>query len=194
MSRALLDQHPASPLGVENKAKGGRDGQTDGSGDVVGSGLAVCCCDPHSGGEKTGEKRASVCGDVTAIVRNAHVQRRVARSQDSAVLACTPGFFTVENHWDTGSPLPNSSVWDVSGMIFAPLPFSGKETEGSGEFALLSFPLALYPLTNGFNALTGPGGTPKLGRRGGGTAKPTLRGGNGVCSAPKKPECLRLSR
>ena len=73
---------------------------------------------------------------------------------ESAVLTCSPGFLTVENHWDTGSPLPNSSICDVSGMIFAPLPFSGKETEGSGEFALLSFPLALYPLTNRLDAVS----------------------------------------
>lgn len=65
---------------------------------------------------------------------------------EGTVLTCSPGLSAVENHWDTGWPLPNSSVWDVSGLIFAPLPFSRKKTQGSGEFALLSFPLAFSPL------------------------------------------------
>lgn len=87
---------------------------------------------------------------IRVFLRGLPVYSGVARSQvsptqKSAVLTCSPGFLTVENHWDTGSPLPNSSVCDVSGMIFALLPFSGKETEGSEEFALCEFPTCLIP-------------------------------------------------
>lgn len=117
---------------------------------------------------------------------------------ESAVLTCSPGFLTVENHWDTGSPLPNSSVCDVSGMIFAPLPFSGKETEGSGEFALLSFPLALYPLTNRLNTVSRVNRSWCDSKEGGNAARRNgkthaVQRKRGVLCV-KKPECLRLNR
>lgn len=142
-----------------NKARGGRDGRTDGYVGIVGLGLLMCRCSPL-GGEKNRrnlEQSVLVCllhprwgfGVFRGACRSARGCQELGQpNAESAVLACSPGFSTVENHWDTGSPLPNSSVCDVSGMIFALLPFSGMETEGSGEFALLSCPLALRPLTS----------------------------------------------
>lgn len=98
----------------------------------------LCVCYTRGGDSARSEEPAGLLGGCQELGQP---------SAESAVLACSPGFSTVENHWDTGSPLPNSSVCDVSGMIFALLPFSGMETEGSGEFALLSCPLALHPRT-----------------------------------------------
>lgn len=134
---------------------------------------------------------------------NPCVHKRVARlfrgcqepgrpNAESAVLTCSPGFSTVENHWDTGSPLPNSSVCDVSGMIFAPLPCSQKGAEGSGEFALLSFPLTLYPLTNGLNAVSWLH-NPKGGERKRRSSETHAVQRNRGVLCIKKPECLRLN-
>lgn len=130
--------------------------------------------------------------DVAPIVRNLCVPKRAVwlrracqepgRPQaEGAVLTCSPGLSAVENHWDTGWPLPNSSIRDVSGLIFAPLPFSGKETQGSGEFALLSFPLAFSLLTNGLNVVPCSRSWchPKGGDATGATARPM------PCSAPE---------
>lgn len=100
-------------------------------------------------------------GDVTPTAGKLCAHERVAclfrgcqepsqPNAGNAVLTCSPEFLTVENHWETGSPLPNSSACDVSGMIFALVPFSRKATEGRENLPLLSFPLALDPLTNHF--------------------------------------------
>lgn len=110
--------------------------------------------------DKHGEKCTSVNflqhGDVTPIAGKLCTHERVAclfrgcqepsqPSAGNAVLTCSPEFLTVENHWETGSPSPNSSACDVSGMIFALVPFSRKATEGRGEFALVEFPTCLRP-------------------------------------------------
>lgn len=72
--------------------------------------------------------------------------------QSHAVLTCSSGFLTVENHWHTESPLPNCSACDVSGMIFALVLLSGKETACRGQRALVGFPIALDLLMDHTNA------------------------------------------